>query len=517
MTITNTMLASQISELVAYWKTRDTELQAWMSGAATGGPYGDGRFPLTDYTGTVYYAKSPLALQASVTGLVSSASSYASAASASSASSATAKTASEAARDLALSYRNAAQAARDLAYTYQQNAATSASNASTWATSASSSATSASASEASATTSATNAAASASAAAASASAAATFDPAGYFAKLTNTPFVTGQNLAAGTTLALGTTAANSTYIYTNSVQRVRVSGTGAVTINAPTSGTALTVSGDVNATGGLQLGPTAQNAIYKGGTDFFIARNYSQEYTVWEVWAPPSTNVLTDNREATLALVREDTSGNAEYIDLYNNGYATGYPASVQHGLRIQKRGTGQYRPFKIDQFDGSTYADILTIAAARNVTIHAPTSGAALTVTGATGSTAMVINQGSVDKGLWISNTSGSMYLQASGGSSYIGTDGTWGLNLGTNNATCLSIGTSGNVIVSAPSSGASLTVNGISAGTAALKVSTSATTGSQTATFTATNKPGTGTTAPSKWLPIDLDGTTYYVPCWT
>lgn len=39
---------------------------------------------------------------------------------------------------------------------------------------------------------------------------------------------------------------------------------------------------------------------------------------------------------------------------------------------------------------------------------------------------------------------------------------------------------------------------------------------TGAQTATFTATNKPGSGTTAPSLWLRIVVSGTTYYVPMW-
>jgi hypothetical protein len=41
-------------------------------------------------------------------------------------------------------------------------------------------------------------------------------------------------------------------------------------------------------------------------------------------------------------------------------------------------------------------------------------------------------------------------------------------------------------------------------------------ATTGSQTATFTANNKPGSTATAPAKWLPIKLDGAVYYIPCW-
>jgi hypothetical protein len=39
---------------------------------------------------------------------------------------------------------------------------------------------------------------------------------------------------------------------------------------------------------------------------------------------------------------------------------------------------------------------------------------------------------------------------------------------------------------------------------------------TGAQTATFTATNKPGAGTTAPSLWLTCVVGGTTYYMPMW-
>ena len=40
--------------------------------------------------------------------------------------------------------------------------------------------------------------------------------------------------------------------------------------------------------------------------------------------------------------------------------------------------------------------------------------------------------------------------------------------------------------------------------------------TTGAHTATFTATNKPGTATTAPSTWLPVTVAGATHYIPCW-
>lgn len=40
--------------------------------------------------------------------------------------------------------------------------------------------------------------------------------------------------------------------------------------------------------------------------------------------------------------------------------------------------------------------------------------------------------------------------------------------------------------------------------------------TTGAQTATFTATNKPGGGTTTPSLWLRCVVGATTYYIPMW-
>jgi hypothetical protein len=41
-------------------------------------------------------------------------------------------------------------------------------------------------------------------------------------------------------------------------------------------------------------------------------------------------------------------------------------------------------------------------------------------------------------------------------------------------------------------------------------------ASTGAQSAIFTATNKPGTEAGAPAKWLAVTLDGTTHYIPCW-
>jgi hypothetical protein len=68
----------------------------------------------------------------------------------------------------------------------------------------------------------------------------------------------------------------------------------------------------------------------------------------------------------------------------------------------------------------------------------------------------------------------------------------------------------------VNGVASHAPLTLTNFAANTAAVNYTNAAFTGTQIATFTAANKPGTATTAPSLWLPIQLNGTTYFQPCW-
>lgn len=75
---------------------------------------------------------------------------------------------------------------------------------------------------------------------------------------------------------------------------------------------------------------------------------------------------------------------------------------------------------------------------------------------------------------------------------------------------------GTGITLTVSARSGGTALELVGAGAGSPALIANSTVLAGSQTATFTATNKPGSGTTAPTKWLPITADGATYYLPLW-
>lgn len=88
----------------------------------------------------------------------------------------------------------------------------------------------------------------------------------------------------------------------------------------------------------------------------------------------------TEGKEATLALVR-GKGENLEFLDFYNNGYDD----ATQCGIRIQKRGTGVYRDFVFDQYDGTTFNPIMILTKTGNVGIGTsnPDSNAKLDVVG--------------------------------------------------------------------------------------------------------------------------------------
>jgi len=105
-----------------------------------------------------------------------------------------------------------------------------------------------------------------------------------------------------------------------------------------------------------------------------------------------------------------------------------------------------------------------------------------------------------------------GSIYFVVNGATyaTYSGANGALTLNSSSSGST-LTIG-------AAPAGSQTLWIDGNGASNAALRVNASATTGTQTATWTPpTNKPGAALGTVSKWLPINLDGTKYYIPCWT
>jgi len=120
---TNAQLAAQINALLQKWNAREAEFRDWLGGDATGGPNGDGKFPLTDASGRTILVPSPALLADTVEGPAGL--------------SREAQVSSEAARDEARGHRDqaaadaavanasrsAAQDAKNLAKQYRDDAA----------------------------------------------------------------------------------------------------------------------------------------------------------------------------------------------------------------------------------------------------------------------------------------------------------------------------------------------------------------------------------------------------------
>jgi hypothetical protein len=149
----------------------------------------------------------------------------------------------------------------------------------------------------------------------------------------------------------------------------------------------------VNKTGDVMTGELGlpsfklgdSNVFYVGGSEIVTMRNWGTEpSTIFSIRAlPPKswkdgegadfTNV---DREATLALIRTDDLGNEEFIDIYNNGYnSSTNQDAMQMGIRIQKRGIGEYRDFVFDRYDGSTLETVLRIKSDKTTEFYEPLS----------------------------------------------------------------------------------------------------------------------------------------------
>lgn len=81
------------------------------------------------------------------------------------------------------------------------------------------------------------------------------------------------------------------------------------------------------------------------------------DYTLFEISAPQRTG---GHKEATLVLMRQadPTSGGVEFTDIYDMGYTS----EKQVGIRIQKRGTGVYRDWVLDYYDGTTKTEVIRV-----------------------------------------------------------------------------------------------------------------------------------------------------------
>lgn len=151
-------LAARLSGVLGRWQANQDQFAAWLGGSATGGPEGDGRYPLTDALGDTRLLECPARLLVLVEGLVDAVvASVIADVEAHAAAAVAGGVAAETARDDAQTAQTQAQAAATDAATFAGGAQTAAAAAATSASSASGSASTA-------TAGATDAAASAAAA-----------------------------------------------------------------------------------------------------------------------------------------------------------------------------------------------------------------------------------------------------------------------------------------------------------------------------------------------------------------
>lgn len=203
------------------------------------------------------------------------------------------------------------------------------------------------------------------------------------------------NLITGITGVNGwiLSAANTPALYSNSVQRATVSSTGMITINAPTSGIALTVNGVAGAslfklvpaagTNWIDVNDGTTNFVgtFSGASSYIgnasnhaviLRTNNVDRLTLAAagnitVGTPTSGNALTLNHIAGSVAVFT-TDGTTQGV-LITNSTNLDFGAFSNHALRLLTNNTSR-----------------VTIAAAGNITIAAPSSGVALTVAGVSG-----------------------------------------------------------------------------------------------------------------------------------
>lgn len=371
-------------------------------------------------------------------------------------------------------------------------------------------------------------------------------------------------------IAFGTQTAHQLSLYTNNTAKVQISSAGNVTINAPTSGntlnvgvltgsTSIVVNGNLGSGSGLFVGNTS-------GTDGRAVVEYQSTLTTTKNYAlgidpDGGSSKRFALRDVTRGAISFEvgTSGNVT-INAPTSGTALTVGGAAASGVVpiigavapgdpfISARSTGTNVEYLCGTVGGTSgvfsgaftnhayslrtnNTDRISISNGGTVTVNNPSSGYSLSVIGANGQTStQTANTYGLSIGGATSTTDYSVLDFLAGASSptlpkariaVIAGGGGSTLSFGTSNSytlgitnTAMTIGPGGNVTISAPSSGQALAMTGTAAGTAALTINTSATTGAQTASFSATNKPGAASGSPQKWIPIILDGTTYYVP---
>ena len=245
-------------------------------------------------------------------------------------------------------------------------------------------------------------------------------------------------------------------------------------------------------------------------------------------------NVVIGTPDSGVALTVTGAAGNAPIsassvsanLSIFNSTSVTGSALTINYnGTTVGYIGYGAY------PISGAANTDLgISVAGANNIRFgYNGGSNTALTISGSNGSVNVAYGFNITGTGGFYNSASkfgmdfnaGVTRFYSSGADA--STRGAYDFRItdsvGTLDRSVLAISNQGAVSIAAPVSGTALAVTGTAAGTAALRLDTTATNaGTQTATWTApTNKPGAALGVVSRWIPVNLDGTTYYIPAWT
>jgi len=338
--------------------------------------------------------------------------------------------------------------------------------------------------------------------------------------------------------------------------------TAQMTVGPPVSGTALTIVGlagqnsisttgfAVTTAGSVLLGaPT-------GGAQGLGTINATGVFVNGVAVATGGVSSFTSNTglSANIAATGAVTVTNTGVLSVTTN---TGLSSNVSATGAVTVTNTGVTSlAGTANQIAASTSTGAVTLTLPQNLIIPTPASGIAIQVTGATNNTALTVQAGTGQVGIVVTGTAGAfasdifqvttagssfglqvragtnasdlalLISNASNTATFLEINGNGSGSLGPSSSLGFSWLAAGNIAISAPTSGDNLlltnvaggnalTITGNSAGTAVLRLNTQATTGAQSVILSITNKPGASAqTQPAKWLPINLDGTTYLVP---
>ena len=279
---------------------------------------------------------------------------------------------------------------------------------------------------------------------------------------------------------------------------------GNITVNAPSSGTGLTVLGSmlvgaptggdkgvgtINATGLYVNGSpvSSSTGTSPGGTDIEIQYNnagsfggatmyYNKSNGSFSIGAPTSAVALTVS--GTGAYNAINSNGALQVSDSTAN-YLTTISSSAANSYIDSSYTSGSTLNLRTANASG-VVTQRVSINSSGNVTINAPSSGTTLALAGLASQYAWSATDGTSTSALYLNGASGSQ----------IGTYSNHAFTLYSNNAARVAIAAAGNVTINAPTSGQALTVTAATGGlsNAGLIVNGSASTPISAVTFSAT-----------------------------